>query len=181
MDPRPRGQTFEDQRRRFETNPLWGKIGITLEEARPGYARIACDGHVKGEPWPLDTRVALKEQIKRLDAKGYTFFTGLEPEFSLLKKDEVGQIIPTDPTDTLPKPCYDYKGLSRNRQFLETLTDSLRQVDVDVYQIDHEDANGQFEINYTYADCLTSADHYLLFKMAASEIANDPSATCPWM
>ncbi len=43
MDPRPRGQTFEDQRRRFETNPLWGKIGITLEEARPGYARIALE------------------------------------------------------------------------------------------------------------------------------------------
>ena len=40
-----------------------------------------------GEPWPLDTRVVLKEQIKRLEARGYTFFTGLEPEFSLLKKD----------------------------------------------------------------------------------------------
>jgi len=154
---------------------------LTLVPWQPGYARIACDGHVKGEPWPLDTRVVLKEQIKRLDAMGYTFFTGLEPEFSLLKKDELGNIIPTDPTDTLPKPCYDYKGLSRNRQFLETLTDSLRQVDVDVYQIDHEDANGQFEINYTFADCLTSADHYLLFKMAASEIANDLGMICSFM
>ena len=154
---------------------------LTLVPWQPGYARIACDGHVKGEPWPLDTRVVLKEQIKRLEARGYTFFTGLEPEFSLLKKDEAGQIIPTDPTDTLPKPCYDYKGLSRNRQFLETLTDSLRAVDVDVYQIDHEDANGQFEINYTYADCLTSADHYLLFKMAASEIANDLGMICSFM
>jgi glutamine synthetase len=54
-------------------------------------------------------------------------------------------------------------------------------VDVDVYQIDHEDANGQFEINYTYADCLTSADHYLLFKMAASEIANDLGMICSFM
>ncbi|MDD2670119.1 MULTISPECIES: type III glutamate--ammonia ligase [Zoogloea] len=154
---------------------------LCLVPWQPGYARIACDGHVKGEPWPLDTRVVLKNQIKRLDAKGYTFFTGLEPEFSLLKKDANGQIVPTDPTDTLPKPCYDYKGLSRNREFLETLTDSLRAVDVDVYQIDHEDANGQFEINYTFADCLTSADHYLLFKMAASEIANDLGMICSFM
>ena len=154
---------------------------LTLVPWQPGYARIACDGHVKSEPWPLDTRVVLKNQIKRLNAKGYTFFTGLEPEFSLLKKDASGQIIPTDPTDTLPKPCYDYKGLSRNREFLETLTDSLRAVDVDVYQIDHEDANGQFEINYTFADCLTSADHYLLFKMAASEIANDLGMICSFM
>ncbi|MPM90621.1 Glutamate--methylamine ligase [bioreactor metagenome] len=125
--------------------------------------------------------MVLKEQIKRLDARGWTFFTGLEPEFSLLKRDGAGNIIPTDPTDTLPKPCYDYTGLSRNREFLERLVESLRQVDVDVYQIDHEDANGQFEINYTYADCLTSADHYLLFKMAASEIANDLGMICSFM
>jgi glutamine synthetase len=125
--------------------------------------------------------VVLKEQIKRLNTRGWTFFTGLEPEFSLLKIDANGQITPADPTDTLPKPCYDYKGLSRNRQFLETLVDSLRAAGVDVYQIDHEDANGQFEINYTYADCLTSADHYLLFKMAASEIANDLGLTCSFM
>jgi len=154
---------------------------LSLVPWQPGYARIACDGHVKREPWPLDTRVVLKEQIKRLDARGWTFFTGLEPEFSLLKKDVAGNLIPTDPTDTLPKPCYDYKGLSRNREFLEKLVESLRQVDVDVYQIDHEDANGQFEINYTYADCLTSADHYLLFKMAASEIANDLGMICSFM
>ena len=148
---------------------------------QPGYARIACDGHVKGQPWPLDTRVVLKEQIKRLEARGWTFFTGLEPEFSLLKKDATGQIVPSDATDALAKPCYDYKGLSRNRQFLETLVESLRAADIDVYQIDHEDANGQFEINYTYADCLTSADRYVLFKMAASEIAHDLGLICSFM
>ena len=148
---------------------------------QPGYARIACDGHVKGQPWALDTRVVLKEQIKRLDARGWTFFTGLEPEFSLLKKDEAGQLVPSDATDGLAKPCYDYKGLSRNRQFLETLVESLRAADIDVYQIDHEDANGQFEINYTYADCLTSADRYVLFKMAASEIAHDLGLICSFM
>jgi glutamine synthetase len=54
-------------------------------------------------------------------------------------------------------------------------------VDIDVYQVDHEDANGQFEINYTFADCLTSADHYVFFKMAASEIANDHGLICSFM
>lgn len=148
---------------------------------QPGYARIACNGHVKGQPWPLDTRVVLKEQIKRLEARGYLLYTGLEPEFSLLRKDEAGNIIPNDASDTLLKPCYDYKGLSRNRKFLELLTASLRQVNMDVYQIDHEDANGQFEINYTYTDCLTSADHYVLFKMAAAEIANELGMICSFM
>jgi glutamine synthetase len=125
------------------------------------------------------TRTA--RQLKRLEAKGLTFYTGLEPEFSLLKKTADGQVVPCDDSDTLAKPCYDYKGLSRARGFVEKLTDSLKAVDIDVYQIDHEDANGQFEINYTYADCLTSCDHYIMFKMAASEIANDMGLICSFM
>ncbi len=50
-----------------------------------------------------------------------------------------------------------------------------------MYQIDHEDANGQFEMNYTYTDCLTSCDHYIFFKMAASEIANELGLICSFM
>ena len=80
-----------------------------------------------------------------------------------------------------PKPCYDYKGLSRTRAFLEKLTESMRAVGIDVYQIDHEDANGQFEINYTYTDCLTSCDHFVFFKMAASEVANEMGLICSFM
>jgi glutamine synthetase len=95
----------------------------------------------------------------------------LEPEFSLLQKDAQGRIFPADATDTLEKPCYDFKGLSRSRAFIEKLVESLQIGGFDVYQIDHEDANGQFEINYTYTDCLTSADRYIFFKMAAAEIA----------
>jgi glutamine synthetase len=154
---------------------------LSLVPWQPGFARIVCDGHVHGKPWGIDARVTLKQQLKRLEAKGLTFYTGLEPEFSLLKKTADGRIVPCDDSDTLAKPCYDYKGLSRARGFVEKLTDSLKAVDIDVYQIDHEDANGQFEINYTYTDCLTSCDHYIFFKMAASEIANDMGLICSFM
>lgn len=154
---------------------------LSLVPWQPGYARIVCDGHVHGEPWAIDARVALKKQLKRLEAKGLTFYTGLEPEFSLLKKDGDGQIKPCDDTDALAKPCYDYKGLSRSRAFLEKLTDSVKAVGIDAYQIDHEDANGQFEINYTFEDCLSSCDHYIFFKMAAAEIANDLGLICSFM
>jgi len=154
---------------------------LSLVPWQPGYARIVCDGHVHGEPWSIDARVALKKQLKRLEAKGLTFYTGLEPEFSLLKKGPDGQVLPCDDTDQLAKPCYDYKGLSRSRLFLERLTDSVKAVGIDAYQIDHEDANGQFEINYTFEDCLSSCDHYIFFKMAAAEIANDLGLICSFM
>lgn len=154
---------------------------LSLIPWQPGYARIVCDGHVHKKPWAIDTRVVLKNQIARLNAKGLTFYTGLEPEFSLLKKNAAGEIVPCDDSDSLAKPCYDYKGLSRVRPFMEKLTESMKAVDIDVYQIDHEDANGQFEINYTYADCLTSCDHYVFFKMAAAEIAHEMGLICSFM
>lgn len=154
---------------------------LSLVPWQPGMARIVCEGHVNGLPWAFDSRVTLKKQIARLDERQWTLNTGLEPEFSLLKRSVAGSIEPCDPSDTLAKPCYDYKGLSRTRAFLEKLTESLRAVGIDVYQIDHEDANGQFEINYTYTDCLTSCDHYVFFKMAASEIAHEMGLICSFM
>ncbi|HEC74386.1 MAG TPA: type III glutamate--ammonia ligase, partial [Methylophaga aminisulfidivorans] len=117
----------------------------------------------------------------RLSENGWILYTGLEPEFSLLEKDEYGNLHPFEETDTLEKPCYDYKGISRQAPFLEKLTESLIEVGLDIYQIDHEDANGQFEINYTYADVLKSADDYIMFKMAASEIANEMGMVCSFM
>jgi len=154
---------------------------LSLVPWQPGYARIVCDGHVHGKPWDFDARVTLKKQIARLEKMGMTLMTGLEPEFSLLKRSVSGQIVPCEDSDTLAKPCYDYKGLSRSRAFLDKLVDSLVAVGIDVYQVDHEDANGQFEINYTYEECLTSCDHYIFFKMAAAEIASEMGLICSFM
>jgi glutamine synthetase len=154
---------------------------LSLVPWMPGFARMVCVGHVDGQPYPYDARFVLQQQIARLQAKGWTLNTGLEPEFYLLNRDAAGNLAPADPTDTLDKPCYDYKGLSRSRTFIEKLVTSLQAVDFDVYQIDHEDANGQFEINYTYTDCLTSADRYIFFKMAAAEIAKELGLTASFM
>lgn len=154
---------------------------LSLMPWLPGYARIACDGHVKGKPYEFDSRVVLKRSLERLQARGWTLNTGIEPEFLLLRRHPDGSVHPFDETDTLEKPCYDYKGLARGRAFLERLVDALQQVGFDIYQIDHEDANGQFEINFTYSDCLTTADRFIYFKMAASEIARDMDMVCTFM
>jgi glutamine synthetase len=144
---------------------------LSLMPWAPGFARIACDGHVHGKPYAFCSRVALKAQLGKLAARGMTMYTGIEPEFMLLRRRADGGVEPFDGTDLLDKPCYDYKGLARAAPFLEKLSQSLRDVGIDVYQIDHEDANGQFEVNFSYADALRSADSFTFFKMAASEIA----------
>lgn len=147
----------------------------------PGFARIACDGHVRGKPSPYCSRVAAKRQLQLLADRGYKMWTGIEPEFMLLKRGADGTIGLIDTSDQLDKPCYDYKGLARASTIVDDLARYMREVDIDVYQIDHEDANGQFEINYTYTDALTSADHYIFFKMAASEVARAHGAIATFM
>ncbi len=154
---------------------------LSLVPWQPGYARLVCDGTVDGKPWPFDTRYIMKQQLARATEQGWTINTGLEPEFMLLKRNDDGSVSPADASDTLEKPCYDYKGLSRSRVFLEKLVRSLKEVGFDVYQIDHEDGNGQFEMNYTYTDALTSADRFVFFRMAAGEIANEQGLICSFM
>jgi len=154
---------------------------LTLIPWAPGYARMMGTGTVSGEAHPIDCRNILKTQIARLAERGWTLNTGIEPEFSLLERSSDGSILPFDSTDVLQKPAYDYRGLSRARVFLERVTESLQSLGIDVYQIDHEDANGQYEINFKYADALTSADQIILFKMAAAEIAHELGAICSFM
>ena len=154
---------------------------LTLVPWQPGYARIVCTGTVKGKPYPLDTRHILQQQVNRMNQRGWVLNTGLEPEFMLLSRNSDGSLHPADDSDILEKPCYDYKGLSRSRAFLEKLVDSLQTIGFDVYQIDHEDANGQFEINFSFSPAITSADRYVLFRMAASEIAREFGTICSFM
>jgi glutamine synthetase len=154
---------------------------LTLMPWQPGYARIVCNGMVRGERWPFDTRYILEQQVKRLAERGWTMNVGMEPEFMLVVKHPDGSFGPADATDVLDKPCYDYKGLSRSRVFIERLVDSLQAVGMDIYQVDHEDGNGQFEINFAYADAMTTADRMIFFRMAASEIARELGMICTFM
>lgn len=154
---------------------------LSLVPWQPGYARIVCDGRVKGKAYPFDTRFVLRQQVEAAQAKGWTVNVGIEPEFMILKRTPDGALAPADDGDKLDKPCYDYKGLSRNREMLERLVAALQGVGFDVYQIDHEDANGQFEINYTYSDALTAADRFVFFRMAAGEIARELGLVCTFM
>ncbi len=147
----------------------------------PGYARIICNGTVNGKPWPYCSRVALKRQLDLLAERGMTMYAGIEPEFMLLGRRSDGSLGPFDATDQLDKPCYDYKGLSRASAVLDSMVSGLRAVGIDVYQIDHEDGNGQFEINFTYADALKSADNFTFVKMAASEVARQHGMIATFM
>jgi len=108
---------------------------------------------------------------------------GMEPEHFLVSRNEDGSIRPWDPdnVDVLDKPCYDFRSMAPAMTYLQELTSSLNELGWGVYQADHEDANGQFEINFDFADALTTADRIIFFKMATSQVAKKYGAIATHM
>src|SRR5580704_11403287 len=60
----------------------------------PGYARLICNGVVNRKSYPFCSRVALQAQIARLTERGFTMYTGIEPEFMLLTRRADGSLGP---------------------------------------------------------------------------------------
>jgi glutamine synthetase len=150
---------------------------------KPGVARFASDLFVDGKPHPFCPRVNLKRVLGEVRSAGYVFNVGVEPEHFLVTRSADGRIQPWDPAgvDNLAKPCYDFKGLAAACDYLRDMNDALRKLGWGVYQSDHEDANAQYEINYKYADALTSADRFTFFKMLAGETARKYGALATFM
>ena len=137
----------------------------------PGVARIVGDGFVDGQPFDACPRQVLKRATARLAERGWVLRTGLEPEFFLLRRQH-GDWVPADEADRLDKPSYDLKSLPRQAGFLHELSQALTACGLDVLQLDHEDAHGQYEVNFAYDEALASADHLMLFKLAAQALAD---------
>jgi glutamine synthetase len=149
----------------------------------PNTARFASDLYVDDKPHPFCARTNLKRVLDAARAKGFVFNVGMEPEHFLVSRSEDGSIRPWDPTgvDTLAKPCYDFRSMSPAMGYLQDLTTSLNKLGWGVYQVDHEDANGQYEVNFHYADALTTADRVTFFRMLTSELAKKYGAVATHM
>lgn len=126
-----------------------------------------------GTAWPYCSRTVLLQVAKRAKKLGYVMKTGLEPEFFLVKQAEDGTIIPFDDMDRERKPCYQQQALMRNIEFLSTLINNMNELGWGVTQADHEDANGQFEVNFDFADGVTSADRHTFFKYMVRTMAEE--------
>ena len=137
-----------------------------------GVAHAVCDGFAGGEPLDTCPRQVLKAQVERLRQRGWTLWAGIEPEFFLLRPVDGGWAV-ADAQDTLAKPSYDLRAIGRHFGLLDRLRQALQDLGFELQQIDHEDANGQYEVNYRFDDALAAADRYQLFKLAAGEVARE--------
>ena len=129
---------------------------------------LASDLWMNGKPVDASPRVMLKKQIEKLSKKGLQMKSGVECEYFLISQD--GNSI-ADTRDTQSKPCYDQSALMRRYDLIKEICDCMIEMGWAPYQNDHEDANGQFEMNWDYTDCLVTADRHTFFKFMVKTIA----------
>jgi len=135
---------------------------------KPEVAWLAGDLWMDGKEVEASPRIALKRQIALAAEKGYRIKTGVECEYFLLNPE--GTKI-SDSQDIQEKPCYDQSALMRRYDVISEICDSMIELGWNPYQNDHEDANGQFEMNWEYDDVLNTADRHVFFKYMVKAIA----------
>ena len=131
-------------------------------------AWLASDLWMDGKQVKASPRVMLKDQMKKLDKMNLQMKSGVECEFFLISQD--GSNI-ADSRDIQSKPCYDQSALMRRYELIKEICDSMIELGWKPYQNDHEDANGQFEMNWDYDDCLITADRHVFFKFMVKSLA----------
>ncbi len=131
-------------------------------------AWIPSDLQMDGRDVEHAPRLVLKRLIAKADQMGLKVMTGVEPEFFLLAEN--GKEL-SDLADTRSKPCYDQQALLRRYDVIAEICDAMTNMGWGPYQNDHEDGNGQFEMNWDFADALTTADRHTFFKILVKSMA----------
>jgi len=135
---------------------------------KPEVAWIASDLAMDGKDVAQNPRQVLKRVIAEAAKEGFEFKTGVECEYFLIAPD--GQSI-SDAADHQAKPCYDQQALMRRYDIVAEICDAMVTLGWKPYQNDHEDANGQFEMNWEYDTALVTADRHAFFKFMVRSIA----------
>lgn len=148
---------------------------------KEGLAIIHCDPHVNGQPWPYAPRVILKNTLARLADQGMQAKIGAEVEYFLVNKNDDGTLSTADVRDDSPRPCYDARGVTRMYDHLASISEAMNSLGWGNYANDHEDAAGQFEQNFNYADALTTADRVISLRYILNILAEKRGMTATFM
>jgi glutamine synthetase len=155
-----------------EVSPHPDPDSVIICPWQPDVAWFASDLYCAGEPFAPCSRQIFKSVLKQAKDMGYRFNFGIEPELFLLKEDDAGQVVPVGDRDNLAKPAYDVRTTLDSVEVLDDIVQALNSVGYDVYSFDHEDGNGQFEIDFSFFEGLEMADRFVFFRLLVNEIAH---------
>ena len=135
---------------------------------KPEVAWVAANCVMEDEEVPQAPRNVLRALVAEAEKEGLRVKTGIEAEFFLLTPE--GTKI-SDEADTAEKPCYDQQAVMRRYDVIAEICDYMLELGWGPYQNDHEDANGQFEMNWEFDDALVTADRHSFFKFMVKSVA----------
>lgn len=144
-------------------------------------AWFPADNTFHGEPYPINTRVALKNVLAEAAKLGLGFNLGIECEVFVVKHGEDGKLSIPNSDDNLVKSCYDIKRFMDRYTWLDKVSTAINNLGWDLYSLDHEDAPSQFEFDFKYADALTMCDRYVFFRMMAKQFASEEGLLATFM
>ncbi|WP_110947351.1 type III glutamate--ammonia ligase [Pseudomonas bohemica] len=147
--------------------------GIVQLPWQPKIAWMPADNAFKGKPYPLSTRVALKNVLAQAAELGYGMNLGIECEIYLLRREADGTLGIPDADNRLQKPCYDIQGFVNQFGWLDKVSSTINELGWDLYSLDHEDGNSQYEFDFNYADALTMCDRFVFFRFMAKHFASE--------
>lgn len=145
---------------------------------KPEVGWLAADLWMDGKLLEQAPRNVLRRSMSRAAERGYELRTGVECEFFLLTPDGIGV---SDQFDQQTKPCYDQQALIRRYDLVTAICDAIWKLGWEPYQNDHEDANGQFEINWKYGNALETADRQSFFKFLVRTLAEQHGMRATFM
>ena len=137
---------------------------------KPEVGWLPSDIYINGKIVEHGPRSVLKKVLADAKLKGYRMKSGVECEYFILTPE--GKAV-SDPDDLQPKPCYDQQALMRRYDMVSEICDYMQDLGWGPYQNDHEDANGQFEMNWDYSDALITADRHSFFKYMVKTVAEN--------
>ncbi len=134
-------------------------------------ARIICDIHnADGTPFEGCPRCNLKRMIARAEKLGYKMNVGPEAEFFIFERDENGN------ATTIPHDkggYYDAAPFDLGEDIRRDIVETLEAMDFEIEASHHEVSEGQHEIDFKYADALTTADNIITFKYVVKSVVNE--------
>ncbi|MBL7064635.1 MAG: type I glutamate--ammonia ligase [Anaerolineae bacterium] len=132
-------------------------------------ARLICDAHgPDGQPSLSVPRLALKRNLARIAERGHVFNVGPEMEFFLFKRNDEH---PTQPVPHDVGSYFDFSPRDEAQQVRSEIILALEAMGMQVEMSHHECGIGQHEIDFRYADALTSADNAVTFKYTVRAVA----------
>lgn len=154
---------------------------ITILPWRREVAYMPADNAFHGEPYETNTRVALKKVLAEAESLGFKFNLGIECEVFVVKQEGKDRLSIPNSDDDLNKSCYDVKRFLDRFSWLDKVSSTIQELGWDLYSLDHEDANSQFEFDFKYADALTMCDRYIFFRMMAKHYAAEEGLLATFM